>query len=109
MSKARKPHGTRLSVEALEGRDVPTTASIVGSTLTVNGTDAGEAITVKLEGWLVRVSDAAILDGRTYVSTIDASRVRQVVIHGFGGDDTINVSALKVPTMIWGGTGDDRP
>ncbi|HEX3148155.1 MAG TPA: calcium-binding protein [Gemmataceae bacterium] len=108
MSKSRKPRGTHLNVEALEGRDVPTTASIVGSTLTINGTDAGESITVKLEGWLVRVSDAAILDGGTYVSTIDASRVHQITIHGYGGDDTINVSTIKVPTMIWGGTGNDR-
>jgi hypothetical protein len=56
----------------------------------------------------VQVSGAAIRDGRTYVSAIDARRVQQVVVHGFGGDDTINVSTIKVPTMIWGGTGNDR-
>src|SRR3954470_11798919 len=62
MSKTRKPPGTHLSVEALEGREGPSTASLSGGVLTINGTDAGEAITVKLEGWQVRVSDAAILD-----------------------------------------------
>jgi RTX calcium-binding nonapeptide repeat (4 copies) len=108
MSKARKPHGTHLSIEALEGREVPSSASLLGGVLTVNGTEAGEAIAVKLEGWQVRVSEAAILDGPIYVSSVDASRVRQVVIHGFGGDDTINVSTIKVSTMIWGGTGNDR-
>ena len=108
MSKARKPSRSSLSVEALESREVPTTASLYGSTLTVDGTDRGESITVRLDGWQVKVGDAAILDGRTYVSAVDAGRVRRIVIHGYGGDDTINVSTIKVPTMIWGGTGNDR-
>jgi Ca2+-binding RTX toxin-like protein len=108
MTSARKPRRPQLGVERLEGRDVPTTASLLGSTLTVDGTDKGEYISVRLDGWQVRVSDAAIRDGRTYVSAIDASRVHQVVVHGLGGDDTINLSGIKVPTMIWGGAGSDR-
>jgi Ca2+-binding RTX toxin-like protein len=31
-----------------------------------------------------------------------------VVVHANGGDDTVNVATLKIPTMIWGGTGNDR-
>src|SRR4051794_17644016 len=108
MTSARKPGRPRLGVERLEARDVPTTASLLGSTLTVDGTDRGEYISVRLDGWQVRVSDAAIRDGHTYVSAIDAGRVHQVVIHGLGGDDTVNVSTIKVPTMVWGGAGNDR-
>jgi hypothetical protein len=108
MSSARKPGRPALGVERLEARDVPTTASLLGSTLTVDGTDRGEYINVQLVGWQVRVSDAAIRDGRTYVSAIDASRVRQIVVRAQGGDDTVNVSTIKVPTMVWGGTGNDR-
>jgi hypothetical protein len=108
MSQARKPTRPALSVERLEARDVPTTASIYGGTLTVDGTDASESITVRLDGWQMKVDGAAIRDGKTYVSAIDASRVHQVVIHGYGGDDTINFATLKVPAMVWGGTGNDR-
>jgi hypothetical protein len=108
MSNARKPGRPRLGVERLEARDVPTSAALLGSALVVDGTDRGEYISVQLDGWQVRVSDAAIRDGRTYVSAIDASRVKQVIVHGAGGDDTINVGTIKVPTMVWGGTGSDR-
>jgi hypothetical protein len=108
MSNTRKPRRPALGVERLEGRDVPTTASLLGNTLVVDGTNNGEYISVRLTGWQVTVSDAAIRDGRTYVSAIDAGRVHQVVVHASGGDDTVNVSTIKVPTMIWGGTGNDR-
>lgn len=108
MNSARKPARPRLGVEPLEARDVPTTASLLGSTLVVDGTSRGEYITVRLDGWQMRVSDTAIRDGRTYISAIDARRIRQVVVRGHGGDDTINLANLQVPTMIWGGTGSDR-
>lgn len=108
MSNDRKPTGPRLGMERLEARDVPTTASLLGSTLVVDGTGRGEYISVRLDGWQMRVSDAAIRDGRTYVSAIDSRRVHQVVVRGHGGDDTINVANLQVPTMIWGGEGSDR-
>jgi Ca2+-binding RTX toxin-like protein len=108
MTSTSKPGRPRLGVERLEARDVPTTASLLGSTLVVDGTDRADYISVQLTGWQVTVSGAAIRDGRTYVSAIDASRVHQVVVHGYGGDDTINVSSIKVPTMVWGGAGNDR-
>src|SRR5947209_710434 len=108
MSNTRKPGRPALRVEMLERRDVPTAASLLGSTLVVDGTDKGEYISVQIVGWQVRVSDAAIRDGNTYVSAIDAGRVRQVVVHANGGDDTVNVTTIKVPCMIWGGAGNDR-
>ena len=42
MTSARKPARARLGVERLEARDVPTTASLLGNTLIVDGTDRGE-------------------------------------------------------------------
>jgi hemolysin type calcium-binding protein len=106
MSKPRKP--CRLSVEPLEGREVPATAVIYGSNLIVDGTDRSESITVRLDGNRVTVDSTSIRDGRSYTSGIDAPRVRQVVIHARGGDDTINFATLKVPVMVWGGNGNDR-
>jgi hypothetical protein len=108
MSNSRKSTRPALSVEQLERRDVPTTASLLGSTLVVDGSAKNPYLTVQLTGWQVTVSDAAILDGQTYVSAVDASRVRQVVVHGSSADDTIDVHTIKVPTMIWGGAGNDR-
>jgi hypothetical protein len=108
MSNSRKPGRPALNVQQLEQRDVPTTASLLGNTLVVDGSVNNPYLTVQLTGWQVTVSDAAILDGRTYVSAIDAGRVHQVVVHGSAGDDTIDVHTIKVPTMIWGGAGNDR-
>ena len=106
MSKPRK--SCRLSVEPLEGREVPATAVIYGSNLIVDGTDRSESLTVRLDGNRVTVDSTSIRDGRSYASYVDASRVRQVVIHARGGDDTVNFATLKVPVMVWGGNGNDR-
>jgi len=108
MSKPRKPAQRPLSVEPLEARDVPTTANLYGGNLIVDGTSRSESLTVRLDGNRVTVDDTNIRDGRTTASYIDASRVRQVIIHAWGGDDTINFATLKVPVMVWGGTGNDR-
>ena len=88
MSKTRKPHQLGLSIESLEARDVPTSAVIHGGNLVIDGT--------------------TVRDGRSFASSIDPSRVRQVVVHARGGDDSVNLAAVKVPTMIWGGLGNDR-
>jgi hypothetical protein len=108
MSKPRKPTRPALSIERLEARDVPATANLYGSTLIVDGNDRPESLTVRFDGSRVTVDDTTIRDGRSTASSIDASRVRQVVIHARGGDDTINVATLKVPVMVWAGTGNDR-
>ena len=105
MSKPGKPS---LSLEPLEGREVPATAVLYGSSLIVDGNDRSESLTVRLDGNRVTVDSTSIRDGRGYASFIDAGRIRQVVIHARGGDDTVNFATLQVPVMVWGGTGHDR-
>src|SRR5262245_29811871 len=108
MSKPRKPTRPALSVERLEAREVPAMAVLYGSTLIVDGTDRSESLTVRFDGSHITVDDTTIRDGRTSASYLDASRVHQVVIHARGGDDTINFSTLKIPAMVWAGSGNDR-
>ncbi|MBO0700213.1 MAG: hypothetical protein J2P46_17570 [Zavarzinella sp.] len=108
MSSARKSRQLRLSVEALEGREVPSTATLYGSSLVIDGTDRGDSITVRQDGSRITVDGTPIRDGWHTVSYLDASRVRQVVIHANGGDDTVNLTTLNVDSMVWGGTGNDR-
>jgi Ca2+-binding RTX toxin-like protein len=108
MSSARKPRRPRLSVEALEGREVPATVTLYGSNLVIEGTYRGDSITVRQDGSRITVDGTSIRDGWRTVSYLDAARVRQVVVHAQGGDDTVNLSTLKVDSMVWGGTGNDR-
>ena len=108
MHNTGKPGRPALTVQALEAREVPATASLYGSSLVIDGTSRGDYISVKQDGDWVRIEGTSIRSGWRYVSSVDARQLGQVVVRGQAGDDTINVSTLKVRTMIWGGTGNDR-
>jgi Ca2+-binding RTX toxin-like protein len=108
MSNLRKSRRPFLSVEPLEARDVPATATLYGASLVIDGTDRGESITVRQDGTRITVDGTSVRDGWRRVSFVETDRVRQVVIHARGGDDTVNLSTLKVDAMVWGGAGSDR-
>lgn len=108
MLNSGKPGRLVLNVQTLEAREVPATASLYGSSLVIDGTEQADSITVRQDGNWVRVDGTAIRNGWRYESAVDAAKIRQIVIRGKGGDDTLNVSALKINTMIWGGLGNDR-
>ncbi len=108
MRKPGKASRTLLSVEALEGRDVPTTASLYGSTLTIDGTNRDDWLIVRQQGSQISVDGVRIRDGWQQATSISALRVRQVVIHAYAGNDTVNFATLKLPAMVWGGAGNDR-
>jgi Ca2+-binding RTX toxin-like protein len=108
MGNVPKSRRTHLSVEPLEAREVPATATLYGSNLVIDGTDRGESIAVREDGSRITIDGTSIRDGWHTVSYLDASRVRQVVVHARGGDDTVNLSTLKVDSMVWGGSGSDR-
>ena len=109
MSKAGKPRGTRLSVEALEGRDVPTTAALSGTILYVDGTNASEYLILRQDSaGRVSVDGTPIRTRYSTVSYVAASQLTQVVVRAYAGDDTINAATLKVNIQAWGGLGNDR-
>ncbi len=108
MRNFAKPGRPGLTVERLELRDVPTTASLYGSSLIIDGTEQADSITVRQDGNWLRIDGTNIRNGWRTDSGVDARSVRQVVIRGKGGDDTVNIVSLKINTMVWGGTGNDR-
>jgi hypothetical protein len=108
MTQPSKPRRTSLSLQALESREVPATATLSGSTLLVEGTSGSDYIVVRQSGSTISVDGTSIKSGSSYVSSLAASRVRMVYVRGYAGNDTINVSTLNIPTMIWGGAGNDR-
>ena len=99
MSKAAKPRRPLLHVECLELRDVPATATLQGSLLTINGTTDSETIVVRQNGSQISV------DG---TSVQNVERVSRVVIRAGAGHDTINVASLRIPAMVFAGNGNDR-
>jgi Ca2+-binding RTX toxin-like protein len=108
MSNTPKPRRPVLSVQALEGRDVPATAGLYGSSLIIDGTSGHDSILVRQDGSQIVVDGTSIRDGWRTASSVEATRVRQVVVRAHSGDDTINLSTLRVNSMVWGGAGNDR-
>lgn len=92
----------------LEGRDVPATAVLSGTTLTVDGTSGNDTITVRQETASLSVTGTPIRDGSKSVNSVAPSRVRKIVVRGSAGNDTINFSGVTIPAQIWGGQGNDR-
>jgi len=93
-------------LEGLEGRDVPSTATIpsvvtpvlANGILTVHGTVNADVIIITQSGNSISAA------GRTFA----ASAVNTIVIVGEGGDDTITVApVITKPARIYGGGGND--
>ena len=109
MNNAGNPRRSYLSVERLEGRDVPaTTATLTGTTLVVEGTNGNDSLILRQAGGQISVDGTRIRNGSQQLTSIAASKLRQVVIHANAGDDTINFGTLNLPVMVWGGQGNDR-
>jgi Ca2+-binding RTX toxin-like protein len=108
--KARRSHKAsqrnQLGVEnRLETRCLLSTASLVGSTLMITGTDKPDSIQVQSDksGQVIFVSDEA-----GAFAKFGAKGVGMIQVQGLGGNDNIFVSDLiKLPTVINGGAGDD--
>ncbi|HJZ94312.1 MAG TPA: hypothetical protein VKE40_25840 [Gemmataceae bacterium] len=108
MSKAGNARRPVLAVVRLEGREVPATATVYGSGLIIDGTSRGDSIVVRQDGTSISVDGTSIRDAYRNTSTIDAGRISHVIVHAHSGDDTINLSTLRVNAMVWGGSGSDR-
>lgn len=88
----------RLLLELLEDRAVPATVSAVQGVFTVTGTNAAEVINVRQSAGIVSV------DG---VGTFGSAGLTQVVVRAQGGDDTVSLIGLGLPTTVFGGDGND--
>ncbi len=91
-----------LHCERLEPRTVPSSASVVGGTLTVFGTAGADRIRVTPSGDSVRVTD-----GTAELGTF--AGVTNVVVNAGDGDDFVSVDdCVTPPAQLDGGAGDDR-
>jgi hypothetical protein len=81
---------TQLRFETLEDRSVPAasiTAGLAGGVLTVNGTSKADSIVFKLSGQNLSVNGVK--------GTFATSKVQSVVVNTGGGNDSVNLAALK--------------
>jgi len=109
-NKGTTTQRARLGIDRLETREVPSAAGLVGDTLVVKGTDAGESISVQVNdprfagptNSLVVYSDGAVIGKFAMTS------VNRIEVHAGGGNDKITISdQIKLPTILDGGAGDD--
>lgn len=83
-------------------------ATLSGDVLTIQGTASADKIALTLaDGSYALADGTAIRTADGTATSVDASRVREVVVLGYDGDDTIDLSAARAATRIVGGAGND--
>jgi Ca2+-binding RTX toxin-like protein len=101
---------TRLSLEALDHRDVPSAVSLSGGVLTIEGTDSSESTTVSYSGLAgnVRVRDITYqgLYGVVFERQYAPGAIQEIVYRGHGGGDTFS-NSTAIPSDADGGLGSD--
>ncbi len=107
-------------VEGLEERTLMAThltATLSNGLLRIDGTDGPDHIVVRQENNRISIDNLSIdAIGHGRVSGVSAAAVSKIEIHGYAGDDWIQVggdttqgvNALLKPTAIWAGDGNDR-
>jgi RTX calcium-binding nonapeptide repeat (4 copies) len=107
VQRAAKPASlrSRLTLNCLESREVPSTVALVGGNLMIQGTSVRDAISVQTNE--VR-SAIVIYDNGAAIGKFDLASVSRIQIHGMGGNDKIVISdQVKLPALVDGGAGDD--
>jgi Ca2+-binding RTX toxin-like protein len=101
---------SRLGVDRLESREVPSAAALIGDTLVIKGTDSGEAISVQVnDPRFGNAHNAAVVysDGAV-IGKFALANVNRIEIHAGGGNDKVVISdQIKLPAIVDGGAGDD--
>lgn len=111
-------------IENLENRTLlasQLTASLVGSTLRIEGTDNPDRIVVRQSNGRIAIEGLQILVGSSRVASVAATQVAQIEIRSYGGDDIISLAhgteAIRAASrieagagndLVWGGEGPDR-
>src|SRR4051812_32986354 len=102
----------RPSLESLETRDLMAGSlqvTLVNGYLYVQGSNANDAISVNQSGGQLSVAGAQIVAGSARFNSVAASSVRAIAAYGYGGNDTISVSAaVTTPSYLYGGDGNDQ-
>ena len=115
-SRPANKHRARLGVEVLEDRRTPSTASLSGGVLKINGTSGNDTIVVYQANGLIEAVDGnnTVITVRGQ-ATVNASEIRKVVVNARGGNDQVRLDGpynggnlpLLVPAVVHGGSGND--
>jgi Ca2+-binding RTX toxin-like protein len=113
--RRRTPRALRPGAEPLDRRDLPAAAVFAGGVLTVVGTEDADLIQVRQASGSLFVLNTPIVSGSRVLPSVPAASVRQVVVHGLGGNDVLDLNSgsgpaqqpLRVPTRADGGEGND--
>ena len=100
-SKKRSQQGQRwVAAEVLEIRQVPTaTAVLQAGVLTITGSEQADNIVVNTAGNHLSVDGITTLFAGCCVGSI--------VVNAGGGNDSVDLTAVSVPTRVFGGAGND--
>lgn len=96
----------RLSLELLDLRALPS-ASLANGVLTIDGTDGRDVIVVHQMGGKLSVAGQSIDVNGTLVRSILATEVARISVAAGDGNDRIDLSQVRVPTVVDAGGGND--
>jgi uncharacterized protein YkwD len=102
----QKENRRRLSLEMLEGRDVPSTTPVVNltaGTLTVQGTATNDNLQVLDTSGTLRIYVNGLLKG-----SFAGSAVQRIVLEGGAGNDILVANVTRQTVYLFGGMGSDR-
>src|SRR4026207_986583 len=92
---------SRLTLNCLESREVPSTVALVGSNLMIQGTNVSDAVSRRTNE--VRAALVVYETGGA-IGKVDLASVSRIQIHGMGGNDKIVISdQVKLPALVDGG------
>jgi hypothetical protein len=96
---SKKPTRARLGLESMETREVLSTATLVGSVLTVNGTAGSNAFEVRA----ANANSVEVLDNGVRIGNFPFSApvISRIDVHGLAGSDKLTVTSL--PALIGNG------
>ena len=115
MSPRKSKHG-RFGLEALERRDLlaaELAATLENGVLDIVGTSAADQIALINVNGKLAIRNTSIVANGVPQASVAKSLVRQIQVHGLGGDDTIDLRNMPTSgltqsqVIVWGGDGND--
>lgn len=85
----------------------PAKVALVNGTLTVNGTAGDDTVRAHIAALTPGGARVLRIRVNDYYRGFPARQVGRVIVNAVGGDDTVCLTPLAVPALVYGGDGDD--
>lgn len=110
--KPHRRHRFTPTLFVLEDRCLPAAAVLTASllsdgTLRIYGTDNADTIFVQQVDTQLSVQGLNILAAGKLAPSLNVLDVKKIEVFGYGGNDVVNLEAVSIPSMAFGGDGDD--